>query len=96
MYRLLGILIGIVVSALLLQQLMILTAVKEGFVTADVESEDRMTPEAFSYNLIQAVKGPIRRLGSQLMNIETWKNRLELARLTPVELARRQYTNPSV
>jgi hypothetical protein len=97
MFRYLAIVLGIAVSVLLLQQLITLTMFKEGFQdkVASVEAEDRMTPEAFSYNLIQAVKGPIRRLSSQLLNMDTWMERIELSRLTPVELARRQFVNPT-
>jgi hypothetical protein len=79
--------IGIALSVLLIKQLIEWTLVKEGF--QDIEREDRMTPEAFSYNLLQAVKGPIRRLSSQLINMDNWKERIELAQLSPVELARR-------
>ncbi len=84
------ILLGIVVSAWLLQQLVYVTLRKEGFMgaTRDSEPEDRMTPEAFAYNLLQTVKGPISRLGRQLTDMGAWKERFELARLTPVELAR--------
>ncbi len=77
--------VGIVVIAWLLQQF----RAKEGFQTRDMEPEDRMTPEAFSYNILQVVKGPIRRLSSQLLDLRNWKERLELAKLSPVELARR-------
>lgn len=79
---------GIVVCAWLLHQLLVTTLVKEGF-RDEVESEERMSPEAFSYNLLQAVKGPIRRLSAQLLDIGAWKERWDLAQLTPVELARR-------
>ncbi len=82
-----SILLGIVVCAWLLQQLVNETLRKEGF--ADVEPEERYTPEAFSYNLLQAVKGPIRRLSSQLLDLGSWKERWDLAQLSPVELARR-------
>ncbi len=78
----------VVVSVVLLQQLMNATLRKEGFADS-VEAEDRMTPEAFSYNLLQAVKGPIRRLSSQLLDLGAWKDRIDLARLSPVELARK-------
>jgi hypothetical protein len=77
---------GIVVCAWLLQQLLVATLVKEGF---QVEAEERMTPEAFSYNLLQSVKGPIRRLSAQLLDLGAWKERWDLAQLTPIELARR-------
>jgi hypothetical protein len=81
-------LLGIVVCAWLLQQLVLATLRKEGFQAA-VEPEERMSPEAFSYNLLQVVKGPIRRLSSQLLDLGTWKERWDLAQLSPVELARR-------
>lgn len=81
----LGVMLGIVVCAWLLQQLLT-TLVKEGF---EVEVEERMSPEAFSYNLLQSVKGPIRRLSAQLLDLGAWKERWDLAQLTPVELARR-------
>ena len=78
-------LIGIVLSAILLQQLVGMK--KEGF--QDVEAEERMSPEVFSYNLLQSVKGPIKRLSSKLLDMSLWKERIDLAGLTPVELARR-------
>ena len=81
-------LFGIVVSVLLLQQLIGMTLKKEGFQDV-VEPEERMSPEVFSYNLLQSVKGPIKRLSSQLLDLSVWKERIELAGLTPVELARR-------
>ncbi len=92
------ILLGIVVSAWLLQQLVAITLRKEGFANAtrDSEPEDRMTPEAFAYNLLQTVKGPIRRLTTQLADVGNWRERVELARLTPVELARRGMQQGSV
>ena len=79
------ILIGFVVGAVLLQQLVNRTLVKEGF-----EVEERLSPEVFSYNLLQAVKGPIGRLSTQLLDMRNWRERIALATLTPVELARRQ------
>jgi hypothetical protein len=81
-------LVGLVGSVLLLQQLVEMTLKKEGFQDA-VEPEERMSPEVFSYNLLQSVKGPIKRLSSQLLDLNVWKDRIDLARLTPVELARR-------
>ncbi len=89
---LLGIL-GIVVSVILIQQLIGLTLKKEGF--QDVEAEERMSPEVFSYNLLQSVKGPIKRLSSKLLDMSLWKERVELAGLTPVELARRNIVGPT-
>ncbi len=85
------ILLGIVVCAGLLQQLVVATVRKEGFRSPvdEVEPDERMSPQEFSYNLLQAVKGPILRLGKQLTDISTWKERMELAKLSPVELARR-------
>ncbi len=77
---------GIVVCACLLQQLVYITLRKEGF---QVEPEERLTPEVFSYNLLRAVKGPIQRLGTQLTDISVWKDRIEAFNMTPVELARR-------
>jgi hypothetical protein len=58
-------------------------------VRTNVPPEERMSPEVFSYNLLQSVKGPIKRLSSQLLNLNMWKERIDLAGLTPVELARR-------
>lgn len=84
--------LGIVVCAWLLQQLIAATVRKEGFRSTkvdQVEPEERMSPEQFSYNLLQTVKGPILRLGKQLTDINTWKDRLALAKLSPVELARK-------
>jgi hypothetical protein len=84
--------IVLVVSAVLLQQLIGFTMIKEGFRDLPVETEERLSPEVFSYNLLQAVKGPIKRLSSQLLDMNAWKERIDLARLTPVELARRNMT----
>lgn len=78
--------IGVVVCAWLLQQLLLATLVKEGF---QVEADEPMSPEVFSYNLLQSVKGPIRRLSAQLLDLGAWKERWDLAQLTPIELARR-------
>ncbi len=83
--------LGIVVCAWLLLR----TAQREGFRVAtattadDVEPEERLSPEQFSFNLLQAVKGPIKRLSTQLLDVGSWKERMELATLSPVELARR-------
>jgi hypothetical protein len=85
--RLVWYVIGIVVCAVLLQQLIQTTLEKEGF---QVEPEERMSPEVFSYNLLQAVKGPIARLSSKLLDMNAWRERIQLAQLTPVELARLQ------
>ena len=93
--RLTGLLLGIVVSAWLLQQLVKTTLRKEGFADAAaaqaaVEPEERMSPQVFSYNLLQAVKGPIQRLGVQLTDVGMWKNRIESFNMDPVQLARRE------
>jgi hypothetical protein len=84
-----GLVVSVVVTVLLLHQLTNATLRKEGFA---VEPDDRMSPEAFSYNLLQVVKGPIRRLSSQLLDLGAWKDRIDLARLSPVELARKNLT----
>ncbi len=91
--KLISILLGIVVCAWLLQQLLDLTLVKEGFANLEVEPEERMSPEVFSYNLLKAVKGPIIRLSNKLTDVNMWKERIELAGLSPVELARRNMTS---
>ena len=49
---------------------------KEGF--ADVPEE----------NPLITVMGTIRRLSSKLMDISMWKERITMANMTPVELAR--------
>ena len=79
-------LLGIVVCAWLLQQLIVNTIHKEGF---QLEPEERISHEEFSYNLLQIVKGPIRRLSSRLLDISVWRERLDMVQLSPVELARR-------
>jgi hypothetical protein len=85
----LGIL-GIAVVALRLQQFL---AKRKTEAFEDVlEAEDRVTPEAFAYNLLQAVKGPIQRLSSTLINKNVWVERFELAKMSPVELARHYQT----
>ncbi len=81
--------LGIVVCAWLLQQLVQLTLRKEGFTDTPVEAEERLSPEVFSYNLLQAVKGPIQRLSKQMTDMSIWKERVETFNMTPVELARR-------
>jgi hypothetical protein len=83
--------LGVFVTVLLLQKLVNTTLRKEGFATS-LEDEDRISPEAFSYNLLQVVKGPIRRLSTQLLDLGAWKERVDLARLSPVELARKNLT----
>jgi hypothetical protein len=85
-----GAMLGIVVCAWLLQKLLDNTMQKEGFRAEDtVEPEERMSAQVFSYNLLQAVKGPIKRLSAQLLDVGSWKERMELVTLSPVELARR-------
>lgn len=87
------ILLGIVVCVWLLQQLVNQTLMKEGFTSTnkagDVEPEERLTPEVFSYHLLQSVKGPIQRLSNQIMDMSMWRDRVETFNMTPVELARR-------
>jgi hypothetical protein len=62
---------------------------KEGFQNVD----DALSPEEFGFHLVQAVKGPIKRLSSTLLDIPTWKERFTLATMNPVELARHQLRN---
>jgi hypothetical protein len=70
--------------------LMILHQRKEGF-----QTEDAITPDEFAFNLVQSVKGPIKRLSSTLLDIPTWKERFTLATMNPVELARHQLRKQS-
>jgi hypothetical protein len=73
--------------AALVAALVVMTSAKkrEGF--EDVENP--LTPAEFSYGLLQGVMGPIRRLSGQLIDMKNWKERIELAQLSPTELARR-------
>ncbi len=75
-------LLGCVVVVIIL---MILHQRKEGF-----QTEDAISPDEFAFNLVQSVKGPIKRLSSTLLDIPTWKERFTLATMNPVELARYQ------
>ncbi len=56
---------------------------------------DAMKPDEFAFHLVQSVKGPIQRLSSTLLDIPTWKERIQLARMNPVELARHQLRKQS-
>lgn len=76
--------------ALLLDQ----TAAKEGFRSREHEDvENPLTPQQFSYELLQGVMGPIRRLSSRITDLGMWKERFEMAQMTPGELARRHLGN---
>ncbi len=66
---------------------MLLHQCKEGFQDSNI---DAISPDEFAFNLVQAVKGPIKRLSSTLLDIPTWKERFTLAKMNPVELARHQ------
>jgi hypothetical protein len=67
------------------------TGQKEGFATTGKgeDVENPLTPQQFSYGLLTSVMKPIRRLSSQLMDVGIWKERFEMAKMTPTELARR-------
>ena len=69
--------------------LMILHRRKEGFQSKE-SVEDALSTDEFAFELVQAVKGPIKRLSSVLLDIPTWKERFTLATMNPVELARHQ------
>lgn len=79
-------------SIVLLNMLINKTIEKEGFaMAADAkleDVEDPISPQEFSYALLQSVMGPIRRLSSQLTNMGTWTDRIRKAGMTPEELAR--------
>lgn len=80
----------LVVSLWLVFRLVDLTFAKEGFASApEDEVEDPLTPQQFSFHLLQGVMGPIRRLSKELISMENWKERWELAQMSPTELARR-------
>jgi hypothetical protein len=63
---------------------------REGFsATTDIEDvENPISPEEFSYALLQSVMGPIRRLSSRLTDVSFWSDRIRLAGMEPDELAR--------
>jgi hypothetical protein len=71
---------------------MLLHQCKEGFQDSNIDS---ISPDEFAFNLVQAVKGPIKRLSSTLLDLPTWKERIALASMTPVELARHQMRKQS-
>jgi hypothetical protein len=63
---------------------------KEGFSTdtAVEDVENPVSPQEFSYALLQSVMGPIRRLSSRLTDVSMWSDRIRLAGMSPDELAR--------
>lgn len=66
------------------------TGEKEGFsASPNIDVENPLTPQQFSYGLLTSVMKPIRRLSAQLTDLGMWKERFEMARMTPTELARR-------
>ena len=58
------------------------------------QAEDAITPDEFSFALLQSVMGPIRRLSSHLLDMQGWKERIAQSRMTPAELARQYITAP--
>jgi hypothetical protein len=58
------------------------------------KQEDAITPDEFSFALLQSVMGPIRRLSSHLLDMQGWKERIAQSRMTPAELARQYITAP--
>lgn len=95
---LLGILAFVLIMVLLqLHQYTMTRSLREGFQsgkTRELEPEDRMTPEAFAYNILQHVKGPVTRLSEKLVDVNMWKERIELFSMSPVELARYNLKKP--
>jgi hypothetical protein len=91
--RLVHILLGIVVlgiSILGITSLIVLSSSEhEGF-----QSLSDFTSEEFQTELWASVKGPIKRLTSQLTDISMWKERLAMKDMTPVELARKYMLEP--
>ena len=83
----------LVVSLWLVFRLVDLTYAKEGFAASATDDavEDPLTPQQFSFHLLQGVMGPIRRLSKELVNLDNWKERWELAQLSPTDLARRHF-----
>ena len=82
----------IATSIVLLPMLINKTIEKEGFAMASDtrpdDVENPISPQEFSYALLQSVMGPIRRLSSHLTDIGSWKDRIRKAGMTPEELAR--------
>jgi hypothetical protein len=73
-----------VVALCALYALLSYTGQKEGFAM----DEDTITPEQFSFSVLQSVMGPIRRLSSQLIDVNMWKDRYVQRNMRPDELAR--------
>jgi hypothetical protein len=80
------------ITIVLVNMLIHKTIEKEGFAMASdkrpEDVENPISPQEFSYALLQSVMGPIRRLSSQLTNMGTWRDRIRQSRMTPDELAR--------
>ncbi len=89
MKRILLIVVGV---AIVVTVLHLLRPTTESFEDAPL---DAMKPDEFAFHLVQSVKGPIQRLSSTLLDIPTWKERIQLATMNPVELARHQLRKQS-
>jgi hypothetical protein len=74
----------VLVSIVALYALLFYTGQKEGFAMDD----ESITPEEFSFSVLQSVMGPIRRLSSQLIDVNMWKDRYAQRNMRPDELAR--------
>jgi hypothetical protein len=48
----------------------------------------KISPQVATYELLTSVMGPIRRLSSIITNPSNWKDRINMARMSPTELAR--------
>lgn len=82
----------ICIVSILVSLLLMHTGKKEGFSddqNVDVNAETPLTPQQLSYTVLTSVMKPIRRLSSRLMDVGMWRERIEMAKMTPAELARR-------
>lgn len=80
----------IFIVLILISILVMYTGRKEGFSDdQDGDAENPLTPQQLSYTVLTSVMKPIRRLSSRLMDVGMWKERIEMAKMTPAELARR-------
>ncbi len=58
----------------------------EGF--ADKVQKEAASPEVATYELITSVMKPIRRLTSIVLNPSEWRDRVNMATMSPTQLAR--------
>lgn len=79
----------IAITWTLVATLLVYTGHKEGFAANTDDVENPLTPQQFSYGLLTSVMKPIRRLSSKLTDVGMWKERFDMAKMTPAELARR-------